>query len=117
MKPLLTFALCLAPFVLEAQSLTLEQQAEFLRTASVVKAVQTSKGITQPYRVTLTDGAFTHDAHFQSVDESRAMARTGRNRGLELNFKDSWRFNVAAHRVAALLGITVMVVGLILEAK
>jgi hypothetical protein len=109
MKPLLAFALCLLPFALEAQSLTPEQQAEFLRTAKVIDARQTSKGITQPYRLTLTDGAITHDAHFQSVDQQKAVANTGRNRRMELNFKDHWRFNIAAHRVAVLLGIPEMV--------
>ncbi len=109
MRTIATLMLLLAPCSLEAQGLTLEEQAEFLRTAKVIDARQTSKGITQPYRLTLTDGALTHDAHFQSVDEQKAVSRTGRNRQLELNFKDSWRFNVAAHRVAVLLGIGGMV--------
>jgi hypothetical protein len=37
------------------------------------------------------------------------MARTGRGGTLEVNFVDSWRFNIAAHRLAALLGIGHMV--------
>ena len=109
MKPMLALTLCLLPFALEAQSLTREQQAEFLRTAQVIDARQTSKGITQPFRLTLTDGTLTHDAHFQSIDQQKSVASTGRDRRMELNFKDHWRFNVAAHRVAVLLGIPDMV--------
>ena len=56
--------------VVEAQELALtpEQMGEFLRTAEVVDSQQTSKGITQPWRLTLSDGQTTHDASFQSVD-------------------------------------------------
>lgn len=109
MRIIATLAVCLLPWALQAQELTRDQQAEFLRTAAVIAAAQTSKGITQPYRLTLSDGTLTHDAHFQSVDQQKVAANTGRNRRLELNFKDSWRFNVAAHRVAELLGIPEMV--------
>jgi hypothetical protein len=92
-----------------AQSLTTDQQADFLRTARIVSAAPIGKGVTRPFRLTLTDGSLTHDAAFQSVDEKREMARTGRGSTMELNFVDSWRFNIAAHHVAALLGIADMV--------
>ena len=109
MRTAATIVLLLIPCGAPAQELSLEQKAGFLRTAKVIDARQTSKGITQPYRLTLTDGTLTHDAHFQSVDQQKAIAKTGRNRRPELNFKDSWRFNVAAHRLAVLLGIPDMV--------
>lgn len=90
--------------------LTREQQAEFLRKARVIKAEAVGKGVTKPFRLTLTDGTLTHDAAFQSVDQRRQMSHgTGRQRTVELNFTDSWRFNVAAPRVAELLGIGHMV--------
>jgi hypothetical protein len=92
-----------------AAQLTSEQQAEFLRTAKIVKAVPIGKGVTKPFRLTLTDGTVTHDAAFQSVNQERQMSRTGRGGALELKFVDSWRFNIAAHRVATLLGIDHMV--------
>jgi hypothetical protein len=94
----------------DAQTLTREQQAEFLRTARIVEAVPIGKGVTKPMRLTLTDGTLTHDAAFQSVDDRRSVSmRTGRGGKPELNFTDSWRFNVAAPRVAELLGIGEMV--------
>jgi len=91
------------------QPLTPAEQAEFLRTARVVAVRQTDKGVTRPLRMTLSDGVLTHDAHFQSIDRQRVVSNTGRGRTLELNFTDSWRFNVAAHRLAVLLGIGDMV--------
>jgi hypothetical protein len=93
-----------------AQTLSRQEQAEFLRTARIVKAQEIGKGVTRPFRLTLTNGTITHDAAFQSVDERRQVSmRTGRGQTPELNFTDSWRFNVAAPRVAELLGIGDMV--------
>lgn len=113
---LLACAFCLSTFDLAAaqaaasQTLARAEQAEFLRTAKIIAARQTSKGITLPFRLTLTDGKLTHDAHFQSIDERRTVSMgTGRGRKAELNFMDSWRFNVAAPRIAELLGIGDMV--------
>ncbi len=93
---------------LAAQSAA-DTQAEFLSTATIVAAAPIGKGVTKPFRLTLTNGTVTHDAAFQSVNQERQMSRTGRNGGLELKFVDSWRFNVAAHRLAMLLGIGDMV--------
>jgi hypothetical protein len=93
-----------------AAQLTREQQAAFLESAKIVKSAPIGKGVTHPYRLTLTDGSLTHGAAFQSVDQSRAVSmNTGRDRTPELNFKDSWHFNVAAARLAELLNIGDMV--------
>jgi hypothetical protein len=53
-------------------TLTKEQIRQFLLTAKVVKSSHTSKGIADPWRLTLTDGTVTHDASFQTVDEHKA---------------------------------------------
>lgn len=79
-------------------------QAEFLRTAKVIRSRQLSSGVTSPYRLTLSDGVVTHDAGFQSVDERRAQADFG-NRGVEYNFVDSHHFNLAAYVIAGLVGL------------
>jgi len=104
---LVAHAFCLAPHA--AAQTSPAEQAEFLRTAKIVSAAPIGKGVTRPFRLTLTDGRVTHDAAFQSVDEERRTARTGRGGALELKFVDSWRFNVAAHRLSALLGIPDMI--------
>jgi len=108
-RALIVCAVAVSALPAAAQTLTREQQAEFLRTARVISSAPIGKGVTRPYRLTLSDGKTTHDAAFQSVDERRAMSRTGRGGAAELNFRDSWRYNVAAPRLAEILGIGDMV--------
>jgi hypothetical protein len=87
-----------------APSLTRDEMAAFLQTARIVSSRQISKGITSPWRLTLSDGRVTHDAEFQSVDEHKTSQEFARG-GRELNFVDSWRYNVAAFRLAELVGL------------
>ena len=47
-------------------TLTKEQIKQFLLTAKVVDSRPAGKGITGTWRLTLTDGSLTHDAHFQA---------------------------------------------------
>jgi hypothetical protein len=82
----------------------------FLWTARIVKKANVSKGITNSLRVTLSDGTRTHDAHVQSVDEAKNQYTT--MSGTELNFRDSWRFNVAAYRIDRLLGLNLVPVSI-----
>jgi len=84
-------------------ALTKEQIKQFLLTAKVVKGERSQKGITNTWRLTLSDGTLTHDASFQSIDEHRPkMELAG---GPELNFVDSYRYNIAAYQLAELLGM------------
>ena len=75
---------------------------EFLLRAKIVSTRDAGDGITGSRRATLSDDALTHDAHIQTIDQSTAFFRppTGPP---EFNFKDSYRYNVAAYRLAALL--------------
>ena len=112
MKPAvcaLSLAVVITSCVPAAAQPTVEEQAAFLSTAKVVKSAPIGKGVTRPFRLTLSDGTITHDAAFQSVNQERKMSRTGRGGALELKFVDSWRFNIAAYRIAQLLGIGHMV--------
>ena len=84
-------------------ALTKEQIKQFLLTAKVVKSQQSKKGITEPWRLTLTDGTVTHDASFQAIDEHKATMQLAS--GTELNFVDSYKYNIAAYQLAELLGI------------
>ena len=84
-------------------TLTKEQIKQFLLTAKVVKSQQSNKGITNPWRLTLTDGTVTHDASFQSIDEHKPTMQLAS--GTELNFVDSYKYNLAAYRLAEMLGI------------
>jgi hypothetical protein len=91
-----------------APVLTAEQQKDFLKNAKVIRSRQTAKGVTAPKRLTLSDGALTHDAAFQSVDERQTVANLsggGRQGQTELNFVDSYRYNLAAYALAVELGL------------
>lgn len=83
--------------------LTDAQKEEFLRSARIVEARELSKGITGSLRATLSDGTLTHDAHIQDVDQHKERFQT--KHGLEINFRDSWRFNIAAYRIDRLLDL------------
>jgi hypothetical protein len=87
--------------------LTLDQQEEFLKTAKIVKTRPASKGITGTLRATLSDGTITHDAHIQTIDERRTQF-VG-TRGTEMNFRDTYKFNIAAYRLGRLLGLEGMI--------
>jgi len=79
---------------------------KFLREATFVKTRSAGKGVTNSVRATMTDGTLTHDVHIQTVDEQKT---TGPGpRGLELNFRDSWRYNVAAYRLDRLIGLNIV---------
>ena len=84
-------------------ALTPEQMEEFLLTARIIDTEELSQGITRPERATLSDGRITHDAQIQTVDEFRPVP--GARRGVELTFRDSYRFNIAAYRLARLLDL------------
>jgi len=84
-------------------TLTKEQIKQFLLTAKVVKSERAKKGVTDPWRLTLSDGTVTHDASFQAIDEHKPVMQTAT--GIEANFVDSYKYNIAAYQLAELLGI------------
>ena len=91
-----------------AQELSVAQIKDFLHNAKVIRSKQTSKGVTAPKRVTLSDGTLTHDAVFQAIDDRQMVMKLGgggRQETTELNFVDSYKYNIAAYEIAALLGI------------
>lgn len=93
----------LAPALCAQTTLTQEQKERFLETAEVVGIKDLSVGITNSRRATLNDGSLTHYAHVQNVYERKASAVTPK--GTELNFVDSYKFNIAAYRLDKLLGL------------
>jgi len=85
-------------------TLTPAQMEEFLLSAKVVRTRGAGGGVTGSLRVTLSDGVVTHDAHVQTIDQALAEFRPARGTP-EFNFRDSFRYNIAAYRVAVLLGL------------
>ena len=100
--------LAIGPLYLHAadagSALTLDQKEQFLRTAKIVKTYSVPKGVAATVRVTLSDGTITHDASVARIDESKNVFKPD-NGPVEYNFKDTYQFNVAAWKLARLLGI------------
>jgi hypothetical protein len=86
------------------ETLSADETRAFLLNAKVVKVKDAPKGITGVKRLTLSDGKLTHDASFQPIDESKPKwdSNTGQS---ELNFRDSYKFNIAAFELSKLLGL------------
>jgi len=80
-----------------------EEVEQFLREAKVVGSKSLDIGVTGTQIVTLTNGSLLHDAHVQVIDESRTTYQT--TMGTELNFRDCYRYNVAAYRLDKMLGL------------
>jgi hypothetical protein len=64
---------------------------------------EAKKGVTGTLRVTLSDGTLTHDASVQSIDESKQFFLN------EVGFKDSYKFNISAWKLAKRIGIDDMI--------
>lgn len=84
--------------------LTKEQIKVFLQTAKVIKEKSSNKGVTQPSRLTLSDGTVTHDASFQAIDEHTPAKKFESGR-VEFGFVDSYKYNIAAYELSELLGV------------
>ena len=84
-------------------SLTPEDMEAFLLKAKVTKRRDAGSGVTGSSRITLSDGRLTHDAHVQAVDVARAVFTAGK--ASEVNFKDTYRYNIAGYRLARLIGL------------
>jgi hypothetical protein len=92
----------------QSSLLSKEEVYRFLLTAKVIKSERIGKGLTHPWRLTLTAGDFTHDASFQDIDV-RTQEAGFAGGGRELNFADSFHYNIAAYELAVLLQIDDMV--------
>jgi hypothetical protein len=90
--------------VSSTSTLTPAAMETFLLEARIIKEQGAGGGVTGSRLVTMTDGTITHDAHVQTVDISQTVFHAGEHS--ETNFKDTYRYNIAAYRVARLIGLT-----------
>lgn len=86
-----------------ADALTWQQKEEFLTKAKITQSKDAKNGVTGTSRVTLSDGTLTHDASVQTIDDYKATFLN------EIGFKDTYKDNIAAWKLARLLGIEDMV--------
>jgi hypothetical protein len=99
--------LCAAALALAGQDKVLapptpSEMEAFLLKAKIVNTRDAGAGVTGSQRARMTDGTLTHDVHIQSVDIAKPVFEAGQH--TEVNFKDSYRYNIAGYRLARLLG-------------
>ena len=102
---LLCFAFAASARAVQEPQLTEDQMRQFLLNAKVIQSRPAKKGVTNTLRLTLSDGNITHDASFQSINEHRAKFESP-DGAQEINFVDSYKYNIAAYALAELVGIT-----------
>ena len=89
-----------------AKQLTRDQMEQFLLNARIAAIKPIEKGITHTFRMTLTDGRMYHDAHVQQIDVYKPEYRS--KEGVEKNFSDTYKYNVAAYRLDKLLDLNMV---------
>jgi hypothetical protein len=94
----------LAALGADDSSLTKDQIKVFLQTAEVIKSKPSAKGVTHPWRLTLSNGTITHDASFQPIDEHTSEMKLESGK-VEFGFVDSYKYNIAAYQLAELIGL------------
>ena len=110
---LLAFSLiCLARvslfFGADEPNFTEQQKIDFMQHAKVINSKHAKKGTSNAWDLTLSDGTVTHLASFQPIHETKPFMQFADGR-TEINFKDFWEYNIAAYRIAKLLGLDDMV--------
>jgi hypothetical protein len=86
---------------------TLEAKEHALRTAKIIKSKRLGTGITNPWKLTMQDG----DTQFYAVFKDIHVRKPGMTKlkdGMEIDFKDSWQFDVAAYELDKLLGLNMV---------
>lgn len=102
MKCAYIFAVAVCSLATAAQPMSNADQERFLETAKIIDSKPIGQGITHTTRITLSDGRHKHDAHVQTIDVYKEEYRT--KEFVEKNFRDSYKYNIAAYRVAKMLG-------------
>ena len=84
--------------------LTQEEMERFLLEAEIVATKRTKKGVTDARQVTLFDGrvGMTRSSR---TSTSRCPSSTSGPKYSEVNFKDTYRYNIAGYRLSRLLGL------------
>ena len=88
------------------RALSCDEIETFLKTAKIGKQREIPVGVTLPLRATLDNGTLRHDAAIQAADIREASYTT--SRGTEINFRDTWKFNVAGYELAKLLELNMV---------
>ncbi len=82
------------------------EMEDYLLHANIVQKKGLGQGVTNSERAKLSDGKLDHDAHIQCIDEAKAEFKT--TRGTELNFKDTYKYNIAGYRLDQVLELNMV---------
>ena len=85
-----------------------QQIEDALKKAKVIKEKVLGTGITHPLKLTLNDGTNEFNGVFKSIDERRQGVTHLARGSSEMDFKDSWMFDVAAYELDKLLGLNMV---------
>lgn len=94
-----------APTLAERTAGDLERE-DFLRQAEIGKLRTIEIGVTSSSRATLSLGGVSHDAHIQRIDAHLRRFRTPKR--TYANFRDSYKYNIAAYRLDRLLDLNMV---------
>jgi hypothetical protein len=83
---------------------TKEAKENALRNAKIIKEKALGTGVTHPLKLTLEDGDAVFYAVFKHIDEHKTGI-TQLQKGTEMDFKDSYRYDIAAYELDKLLGL------------
>jgi hypothetical protein len=89
-----------------AAGLTCAEIETFLKTARIGRPRDIPVGVTTPQRATLEGRGLKHDAAIQTADIQQQTYTT--QKGTELNFRDTWKFNVAGYELAKMLRLNMV---------
>jgi len=93
-----------------AKHYTRDQMEQFLLNAKIVSKKPIGVGVTHSERATLSDGTIEHEAHIQQIDVTSNQFST--RRGTELNFKDTYKYNIAAYKLDKLIDLNMIPVSI-----
>jgi hypothetical protein len=106
-RGIIAFWALLAPWLVFGEggspTLSANEMEKFLKTAKIGAMKELSEGVTNSRKASLNDGTLTHDAHVQTINEFKPVFNSAS--GSELNFMDSYKFNIAGYILDRMLDI------------
>jgi hypothetical protein len=87
------------------------EMEQFLLNAEVLQRKALGTGVTNSEKAVLSDGKLQHEAHIQSIDVRNNSFTS--SRGTELDFKDSYKFNIAAYRLDKIMDLNMIPVSVL----
>lgn len=107
LRPIALAALALAPSrPVLPQTSNCSGIEEFLLNGQIGAQHGIPVGVTLPSRATIEYKGTQHDAAIQTVDVFKEKRQT--THGIEMNFRDSWKYNVAGYELAKILELNMV---------